>query len=89
MLFRIIEHFRDGHPHLVGQRFKARGCFMPDGSPIACIASWMSADGTRRSRLMEAPARADLDPPLPPHSLSLSRFPLPSRPLPPSSLRVR
>lgn len=62
MLFMVIEHFRAGHPRTVGERFRARGRLMPEGSPIAYVASWMSADGTRCYQLMESPTREHLDP---------------------------
>lgn len=35
---------------------------VPEGSPIAYIASWMSSDGARCYQLMESPSRSDLDP---------------------------
>lgn len=58
----VIENFRAGHPRDVGERFKARGRLVPDGSPIAYVASWMSADGARCFQIMESPSREDLDP---------------------------
>lgn len=62
MLFMVIENFRAGHPREVGERFKARGRLVPEGSPIAYVASWMSADGARCYQLMESPRREDLEP---------------------------
>jgi hypothetical protein len=62
MLFMIIEHFRAGHPRDVGKRFEQHGRLIPDGSPIAYVASWMATDGTRCYQLMESPTREDLDP---------------------------
>ena len=62
MLFMVIEHFRAGHPLEVGARFKARGRLVPDGSPIAYVASWMSVDGARCYQIMESPSREDLVP---------------------------
>lgn len=58
----VIERFRAGHPREVGERFRARGRLFPDGSPIAYVASWMTADGAGCYQLMESPTREDLDP---------------------------
>lgn len=58
----VVEHFRGGNPGEVGARFKARGRLVPEGSPIAYVASWMSVDGARCYQIMESPSREDLDP---------------------------
>lgn len=60
MLFMVIERFKAGHPREVGARFRARGRLMPEGAPIAYVASWMAADGSHCYQLMEAPAATDL-----------------------------
>ncbi len=62
MLFMVVERFRAGHPRDVGARFRARGRLVPDGSPIAYVASWMSADGALCYQLMESPSREALEP---------------------------
>ncbi|MCW5766597.1 MAG: DUF3303 family protein [Phycisphaeraceae bacterium] len=58
----VIERFRAGNPDAVGQRFRARGRLMPDGAPIAYVASWMTSDGAACYQLMEAPNAAALEP---------------------------
>lgn len=62
MLFMVIERFRAGNPDAVGQRFRARGRLMPEGSPITYVASWMTADGAACYQIMEAPDAAALEP---------------------------
>ncbi len=58
----VIEHFKGGDPGAVGERFRKLGRLMPEGRGVAYVASWMAADGSKCYQLMEAPARADLDP---------------------------
>ena len=62
MLFMVIERFRDGNPDAVGQRFRARGRMIPEGSGVEYVASWMSADGAACFQIMESPTREALDP---------------------------
>ena len=45
----------------VGERFRERGRMIPEGSGVAYMASWMSADGSRCYQLMEAPSPAALE----------------------------
>lgn len=52
----IIERFRSGDPHAVGERFAALGRQIPDGSGVSYVSSWMTADGARCFQLMEAPS---------------------------------
>lgn len=60
MLFMVIERFAPGALTRVGERFKAKGRMLPEG--VVYHASWMARDGSRCFQLMEAPARAALDP---------------------------
>jgi hypothetical protein len=61
MLYMVIERFRAGHPREVGARFQSRGRLMPEGAPIAYVASWMAADGGSCYQIMEAPDAGALE----------------------------
>lgn len=61
MLFMVIERFRSGKASEVGERFRARGRMIPDGSGAAFLTSWMLADGSGCYQLMEAANRQALD----------------------------
>jgi hypothetical protein len=63
MLFMVIERFCDevGGLSAVGERFKARGRMIPEGSGVAYVTSWMAADGSCCYQLMESPTREALD----------------------------
>jgi hypothetical protein len=57
MLFMVIEHFRNGDPQPVRERFLRDGRMLPDG--VLYHASWVDLAGARCFQLMEAPdARA-------------------------------
>lgn len=58
----VIERFHRGDWRAVGERFRARGRQIPEGSGVSYVASWMAADGASCYQLMEAPERAALDP---------------------------
>lgn len=62
MLFMVIERFRGGDPGAVGRRFREKGRMIPEGSGVAYVASWMTADGGACYQLMESPSRAALEP---------------------------
>lgn len=47
----IVEHFRDGDPAPVYERFRARGRMAPVG--LSYIDSWVTADLRRCYQLME------------------------------------
>jgi hypothetical protein len=53
MLFMIIEHFRNGDPRPVRDRFLRDGRMLPDG--VVYHASWIDAANARCYQLMEAP----------------------------------
>jgi Protein of unknown function (DUF3303) len=59
MLFMIIEHFRDGDPGPVYQRFRERGRLAPEG--LDYVASWVTSDLTQCYQVMECADRALLD----------------------------
>jgi len=59
MLFMVIERFKNGHPRLVGERFKQSGRMLPEG--VFYHASWVDSTGTRCFQLMEAPQAQLLD----------------------------
>ncbi len=52
MLFMVIEHFRNGDPVPVGERFRRNGRMLPEG--VTYHASWMDASGARCFQVMEA-----------------------------------
>ena len=59
MLFMIVEHFRNGDPRPVYDRFRARGRLAPDG--LRYVNSWVTSDLTRCYQVMECDDRALLD----------------------------
>lgn len=61
MLFMVIERFKNGDWRAVGERFRARGRMMPEGSGATYVASWLSTDGRVCYQLMDAPTRGALD----------------------------
>ena len=50
MRFLIVEHFRDGDPRPVYQRFAEQGRLAPDG--LEYISSWVTSDLTRCYQVM-------------------------------------
>ena len=59
MLFMVIEHFKNGDPAPVGERFKLSGRMLPEG--VTYHASWVDAGGTRCFQIMEAPDAESLN----------------------------
>jgi hypothetical protein len=55
----IIEHFRNGDPRPVYERFRARGRLAPDG--LRYVNSWVTDDLARCYQVMECDDRALLD----------------------------
>jgi hypothetical protein len=59
MLFMVIEHFKNGDPGPIGDRFKQSGRMLPDG--VVYHASWVDPAAARCFQVMEAPDRDALD----------------------------
>ena len=59
MLFLVIEHFKNGDPAPVGERFQKHGRMMPEG--VTYQASWVDAQNARCFQVMEAPDRESLN----------------------------
>ena len=59
MLYMIIEHFREGEPRPVYERFRQRGRLAPDG--LQYVSSWVSTDLRHCYQVMECAERALLD----------------------------
>lgn len=59
MLFMIIEHFHDGNPRPVYERFGQRGRLAPEG--LRYVSSWVTSDLTRCYQVMECDDCALLD----------------------------
>jgi hypothetical protein len=59
MLFMVVEHFRNGDPKPVYDRFRARGRLAPPG--LTYVNSWVTEDLTRCYQVMECDDRALLD----------------------------
>jgi len=59
MLFMVIEHFKNGDPGPVGDRFKQSGRMLPEG--VVYHASWVDPAAARCFQIMEAPDRETLD----------------------------
>jgi len=59
MLFMVIEHFRNGDPRPVRNRFLRDGRMLPDG--VVYHASWIDAPKARCYQLMEAPDADAID----------------------------
>ena len=53
MLFMIVEHYKDGDPGPVYERFRARGRLAPDG--LRYVSSWVDEPMERCFQVMEAP----------------------------------
>jgi hypothetical protein len=60
MLFMVVERFKDGDEKRIGERFRRHGRMMP--ADVVYHASWLDPVTMRCFQLMEAPARASLDP---------------------------
>ena len=60
MLFMVIEHFKNGDPRPVGERFRHSGRMLPEG--VAYHASWVDLSGARCFQIMEAPHPELLNP---------------------------
>ena len=60
MLFMVIEHFKNGDPKPVGDRFQRSGRMLPEG--VTYHASWIDAPNSRCFQIMEASDREPLDP---------------------------
>lgn len=59
MHYMVIEHFRNGNPVPIYDRFRTQGRLMPEG--LEYISSWITEDLTRCYQVMEAPDRALLE----------------------------
>jgi uncharacterized protein DUF3303 len=59
MLYMIVEHFRNGNPVPVYERFRARGRLAPDG--VRYVNSWVTDDLTTCYQVMECDDRKLLD----------------------------
>ena len=59
MLYMIIEHFRDGDPRPVYQRFREQGRLAPDG--LHYVSSWVTSDLKHCYQVMECDDRGLLD----------------------------
>ena len=59
MLYMIIEHFRNGNPAPVYERFRARGRLAPEG--LRYVNSWVTSDLTTCYQVMECDDRKLLD----------------------------
>ena len=55
----VIEHFRDGTPDRVYDRFHARGRMLPPG--LVYVDSWLSAAGDTCWQIMETDDPANFD----------------------------
>ena len=55
----IIEHFREGKPRPVYERFRQRGRLAPEG--LQYVSSWVSTDLRHCYQVMECAERALLD----------------------------
>ena len=51
MLYMVIEHFRNGDPTPIGDRFKTRGRMLPEG--LTYQASWIDPKDARCFQVME------------------------------------
>lgn len=59
MLYMVVEHFRDGDPRPVYERFRERGRLAPDG--LTYVNSWVTADLKHCYQVMACDDRALLD----------------------------
>jgi hypothetical protein len=55
MLFMVIEHFKNGDPKPVGDRFRRSGRMLPEG--VIYHASWIDSENFRCFQIMEASDR--------------------------------
>jgi hypothetical protein len=60
MLFMVIEHFKNGDPKPVGDRFRCSGRMLPEG--VVYLASWIDSLNSRCFQVMEASDRESLAP---------------------------
>jgi hypothetical protein len=59
MLFMIIEHYRNGDPKPVYERFRAKGRQAPEG--LRYVNSWVTSDLAHCYQVMECADRSLLD----------------------------
>ena len=59
MIFMIVEHFVNGDPKPVYDRFRARGRLAPEG--LRHVGSWVTPDLAKCYQVMECDDRALLD----------------------------
>jgi len=59
MLYMIVEHFKNGDPVPIYQRFQQRGRLAPDG--LEYISSWVDEKLERCFQLMESPDVSHID----------------------------
>jgi hypothetical protein len=59
MLFMIVEHFRNGDPAPVYERFRERGRMAPEG--LIYVTSWVTTDLTCCYQVMACDERRLLD----------------------------
>ena len=59
MLFMVIEHFKNGDPAPVYQRFHSEGRLLPPG--LTYVASWVDTTSPRCFQLMETATPGALD----------------------------
>ena len=59
MLFLVVEHFRNGDPRPVYDRFRRQGRLAPEG--LRYLSSWVTPDLTRCYQVMECDDQALLD----------------------------
>ena len=58
MLFMVVEHFKNGDPGPVRERFVRDGRMLPEG--VLYIGSWLDPDRARCFQVMEAKDRESL-----------------------------
>jgi Protein of unknown function (DUF3303) len=59
MLFMIVEHFKDGKPGAIGERFGRNGRMLP--GEVIYHASWVDLTGPRCFQVMETARREFID----------------------------
>ena len=59
MLFMVVEHFKEGNPKPVYDRFRAHGRLAPPN--LVYVNSWVTSDLTRCYQVMECEERSLLD----------------------------
>ncbi len=59
MLYMVVEHFRDGDPRPVYERFRERGRLAPEG--LTYVNSWVTTDLMHCYQVMACDERALLD----------------------------